>query len=635
MSVTNNPNLENIEKNSDSFFYRHAVVPYRRLKWGFLPVRREVEDYNDKEKKDLLNEDTFVDSISSSNDNSQKILNVETVGEEEKENKESYNVETKNNDIEQFTEINSPKFGTHEQQITNYEYRDEANRKWWSFFNEEEYRVSNNKKKQVKWYQWFGPDVSTAEKKLILKLDILLSFYSLLAYWVKYLDTTNLNNAYVSGMQQELNFKGNDLVHVQVMYTIGNIIFQLPFLFYLNKIPLNYLLPVLDLCWSLLTIGAAYVNSVNHLKAIRFFIGAFEAPSYLAYQYLFGCFYKHDEMARRSSFYYLGQYLGILSSSGIQSGVYQSLNGKNGLSGWRWNFIIDAIISVVVGFIGFYSLPGDPHNCYSIFLTDDEIRLARKRLKENHTEGADFKAKVFDVKVWKRILCDWKIYILSLWNIFCWNNNNGTSGAYLLWIKSLKKYSVSKINQLGMITPGLGMIYLFLTGVYADKMHSRWQAIIITQVFNFIGNVILAVWYVPEGAKWFAFMLQYFGWSMAPILYSFMNDICRRDSQSRSIVLVFMNIMAQTSTAWISVLVWKTAESPRYLKGFTWTAVAAFCLSAWTFVVLYFYKKDERKFAKENGIILYNSKTGENYPPPRIEEEEREEEEEEEENNHF
>ncbi|CAI4450769.1 ASN_collapsed_G0016770.mRNA.1.CDS.1 [Saccharomyces cerevisiae] len=34
--------------------------------------------------------------------------------------------------------------------------------------------------------------------------------------------------------------------------------------------------------------------------------------------------------------------------------------------------------------------------------------------------------------------------------------------------------------------------------------------------------------------------------------------------------------MAQSSTAWISVLVWKTEEAPRYLKGFSFTACSAF-----------------------------------------------------------
>lgn len=559
------------------------VDPWKRLKWGFIPVRRQVEDFEESEEQQPKATEKY-----SSND---IVKENESVGEQ--------TVSTEDIIVDS----------------NGLEYRDEAGRKWWKFFDEQEYRITKKQAKSNKWWQWFNPGTPAAEKKLLLKLDVLLAFYSCMAYWVKYLDTVNLNNAYVSGMKEELKFKGNDLVQTQVMFTVGNIIFQIPFLFFLNKVPLNYLLPALDICWSILTIGASQVDSVPHLKAIRFFIGAFEAPAYLAYQYLFGCFYKHDEMVRRSAFYYLGQYAGILSAGGIQSAVFASLDGVNGLSGWRWNFIIDAIVSIVIGILGFYMLPGDPYNCYSIFLTDDEIRLARKRLKENNTEKSDFASKVFDLEVWKRIVFDWKVYILTLWNIFCWNNNNGSSGAYLLWLKSLKKYSIPKLNKLSMITPGLGMVYLFVTGVFADKSHSRWGAIIFTQVFNFMGNVILAVWDVPEGAKWYAFMLQYFGWAMAPVLYSWQNDICRKDAQARAVTLVIMNMLAQTSTAWISVLVWKTPEAPRYLKGFTWTAVASFCLSVWTLVVLWFYKRDERKAAKENGIILYNSKTGENYPP--------------------
>ncbi|SCU81084.1 LAME_0B05600g1_1 [Lachancea meyersii CBS 8951] len=566
-----------------------VVDPFRRLKWGFIPTRRIVDE------TDLMG-------------------NIESAEvEAEAETEAEADVEGDSEILEgKSSNVKVDQHSSEKESVTdsNLEYRDEANRKWWAFFNEQEYRVNEKQAGRAKWWQWFGSGVSKQEKKLLLKLDILLAFYSCMAYWVKYLDSSNLNNAYVSGMREELNFKGNQLVETQVMYTVGNIVFQLPMIFLLDKIPLNFFLPTLDICWSILTLGCSKVNSVPHLKAIRFFIGVFEAPSYLAYQYLFGSFYKHDEMVRRSAFYYLGQYAGIMSAGGIQSAVYAALNGRGGLSGWRWNFIVDGIISVVVGIIGYYSLPGDPYNCYSIFLTDDEIRLARKRLDENNTEKSDFSTKIFDKKVWIRIFSDWKIYVLTLWNIFCWNNNNGSSGAYLLWLKSLKKYSIPEINKLSMITPALGMIYLLVTGIFADKLHSRWGAIVLTQVFNFTGNVILAAWNVPQGAKWFAYALQYFGWAMAPVLYSWQNDICRRDAQARSIILVIMNMLAQTTTAFMSVLVWKTTEAPRFLKGYTWTAVSAVCLSIWTILVLWLYKREERQNARANGIVLYNSKDG-------------------------
>ncbi|QLQ81227.1 hypothetical protein HG537_0E05830 [Torulaspora globosa] len=544
------------------------VDPWKRLKYGIIPVRRIVDE--ELPSYENWNENGSVQ-----------------VGEKVEDSV----VEREEVELE-------------------IEYRDEAQRRWWKFFDEGEYRRNRTVVTKNPWYSWFNGSTSREERKLILKLDILLAFYSCMAYWVKYLDTVNLNNAYVSGMKEELGMKGNDLVHTQNMFSIGNIIFQLPFLFFLNKVPLNYLLPALDLAWSLLTVGEAYVKTLGGIKALRFFIGAFEAPTYLAYQYLFGCFYKHDEMIRRSAFYYFGQYIGTLSSGGIQSAVYTSLGGRNGLAGWRWNFIIDAIISAIVGIIGFYALPGDPDNCYSIFLTDNEIRLARKRMRENKTDKNDFQKKAFSLDVWKRIIFDWKVWVLSVWNIFCWCNSNAGTGCYILWLKSLKRYSIPKVNQLSMITPGLGLVYLAVTSIIADKFHSRLSAILITQVFNIIGNVILAVWDVKEGAKWFAFMLQYMGWAMAPVLYGWMNDICRRDTDTRAIILVIMNIAGSVFSVWTTVVFYPTTKAPRYLRGYSFTAASALALSIWTFLVLWFFKKEERKHAKDNGIVLYNSETG-------------------------
>lgn len=80
-------------------------------------------------------------------------------------------------------------------------------------------------------------------------------FLLILAYWVKYLDQTNLNNAYTSGLKETIGMKGNDLVNTQVLFNVGNIVFQIPFMFVLYAVPLNYVLPALDLGWSLLTMG--------------------------------------------------------------------------------------------------------------------------------------------------------------------------------------------------------------------------------------------------------------------------------------------------------------------------------------------------------------------------------------------
>ncbi|KAM9892774.1 hypothetical protein OXX69_011909, partial [Metschnikowia pulcherrima] len=216
---------------------------------------------------------------------------------------------------------------------------------------------------------------------------------------------------------------------------------------------------------------------------------------------------------------------------------------------------------------------------------------------------------LFSMETWKSILTSWEIYVLAVWNILVCNNNNGASGAYILWLKSLNRFDAGSLQDYSALTPGLGLVWLLLTCMYADMFQSRCTAIWLSQAFNITGNVILAVWNVPERAKWFAWCLQYFGWAMAPVSYSWQSDICRRDAQKRAVVLVIMNSLGLGSTAWMSVIVWRTVEAPRFLKGYSFTAASAFGLCIWTLVVMYFYRKQERRYARQNGIVLYNSIT--------------------------
>lgn len=45
------------------------------------------------------------------------------------------------------------------------------------------------------WYhiQWFADEDTDEEKKLILKLDLMIVPYAFLAYWAKYIDQANLS----------------------------------------------------------------------------------------------------------------------------------------------------------------------------------------------------------------------------------------------------------------------------------------------------------------------------------------------------------------------------------------------------------------------------------------------------------
>jgi hypothetical protein len=96
------------------------------------------------------------------------------------------------------------------------------------------------------------------------------------------------DNAYVAGLKEDLNFKGNELVQLQTFYIIGAVTGQIPFFFLLTYIPIHYLIPFLDIAWGIFTLLQFRVNGYAELAAYRFLVGWFEAAFFPVMHYLFG-----------------------------------------------------------------------------------------------------------------------------------------------------------------------------------------------------------------------------------------------------------------------------------------------------------------------------------------------------------
>ncbi|CAI4513977.1 BAF_collapsed_G0020930.mRNA.1.CDS.1 [Saccharomyces cerevisiae] len=327
-----------------------------------------------------------------------------------------------------------------------YEVRDEAGRKWWKYFDEFEYRVNKEYKKSRKWYEFLYPNHTTqtkAERRLLYKLDIIIALYFFMLCWSKSVDLNNYTNAYVSNMKEDLNMKGNDYVYTSTIANVGAIVFQLPFMYLLPRFPSHIILPVMDLGWTWFTFACYRANSLAELRAYRFILSAFGAAYYPVSQYILGCWYAPDEINSRVCLFFCGQQLGSVTSGLLQSRIFKSLNGVHGLAGWRWMFLIDAIaISLPTAIIGFFVIPGVPSKCYSLFLTDEEIRIARARNKRNQIKDGVDKSKLAPLwsrKLWKKVFCTPAFWVLVVFDTCSWNNMTAYSGSYTLWLKSNTK----------------------------------------------------------------------------------------------------------------------------------------------------------------------------------------------------
>jgi MFS family permease len=304
-----------------------------------------------------------------------------------------------------------------------------------------------------------------------------------------------------------------------------------------------------------------------------------------------GSWYRADEYGRRAGFFYVGLTLGTLTAALIQSAASSGLDGVHGLAGWRWMYIICSIITIPIGMLGVLIIPGTPERPNRWILKESDIQLSKDRLQRagHRTEG-----KV-TLQTFIQIAKSPRVWALLLLDIFFWNGSANTStGGYLLWLKSLKRYSPSRLNQLGAISPALGIFYTLFVCFGSDLVFGPAWAITIAHIWNIIGLVILTVWHVPESALWFSFMTTYSAVAMSSVLYGWINSQLSYSPAERSAVLLLANAIAQSTTAWTPLLVFKTVEAPRFIKGYPFVLANAVCLIVLAHIINSFVKKDKR-----------------------------------------
>ncbi|KAK7416066.1 MFS transporter (Seo1) [Neonectria magnoliae] len=450
-----------------------------------------------------------------------------------------------------------------------------------------------------RWYHWFSPDDGPEERKLILKLDLLIVPYAFAIYWVKYVDQSNINNAYVSGMSDDLGFNGNELVQFQTIFVVGNVVGLLPFMYLFPRIPMHYLVPTLDLLWGIFTLLQYRAQSFGEIAAYRFMVSLFEASYFPGVHFVLGSWYRSDEIGRRGGFFYIGLTLGTMTASLLQGAATEYLHGVNGLVGWRWAFIINAVITLPLAFVGYFIWPGTPARPNRLVLKESDIALAKSRLEKT---GTKVQSTPFSWKLLRRVFTSRQFYLLVFWDILFFNTSSNAAG-FLLWIKSLARYDTTTMNQLAAISPGLGIFFVLFINFSADLWLGRPGAITLASAVNFTGLVILAIWDVPEAAKWFAFSVTFSAVAVSSVLYGWANTILRHNNEERAITLILMTAIATSTTAWIPLFTYPTVEAPRFPKGYVYSAVIVVLLVAMTQVIRILFGSHGEKVPVPNLVV--------------------------------
>ncbi|KAF2679694.1 MFS general substrate transporter [Lentithecium fluviatile CBS 122367] len=448
-------------------------------------------------------------------------------------------------------------------------------------------------------YFWDDPDKPAQDKWFLFKLDFFLLSSACLGYFSKNLDQANIDNAFVSGMQERLNMRGSELTYARNCFTAGYVLGQMPAVILASRVRPSILIPTLEIMWSVLTFCTSSVTNVPQLYAIRFLVGLCESGYFPVMIYLVGSWYTNEERGKRVALFYSTAALAGMFSGYLQAGASKGLDGVMGREGWQWLFIVCGIISLPIAFLGYFFIPDFPETTRAFYITKEEAERQCKRLVEQGQKPLGHNP--WDCKKFFRVAKQWQFWVLPVGYWFVQGSFPSYQPVFALYLKSTG-HSVYERNVWPTGQVAVGVVVQLLAGMLSDSpllKGQRWPAIVVMQAGTLFATLTLAVWNVPMRLKFVAYYFMYFSAGVPGPYYAWYSDLIPHDHEMRGFVIATSNMFSYIMSIWYTIAVWRTKDAPRYKAGFTAASVLGVAMIMLTLTLQVLGKRVKRKHGKK------------------------------------
>ncbi|KAL4950412.1 major facilitator superfamily domain-containing protein [Aspergillus filifer] len=409
-------------------------------------------------------------------------------------------------------------------------------------------------------------------KRLIRRIDLRLVVTLGCLYCISLLDRTNLGAASVAGMQPDLNMNAsnNGYSITSLVFFITYTIFQIPATVIIRKMGPRIFLSSIVFFWGAVMIGFGFVPSWPAMAGLRVILGALEAGFYPGCVYLLSTWYTRYELQKRNAAFYL---IGSTASGfgGILAYGLMQMDGLGGQNGWRWIFIIEGILTCVLGFGSYLILVDFPEKSPKSwnFLNESEAAYIVSTIENDRS---DVYAEKFSLKTYLHNGCDSKVWIFAV--MYMLTTSNSYSIAYFLPIILQDSMGFSVVKAQCLVAPPYvaAAIVMFLQGVVADKWRIRGPIVAINAAMGLLGLGLLGYVDSPAPRYFGVFLATIAGNANCPALVSWQSNNIRGQWKR---ALTSATLVGGGSIGGIlGTTVFRAQDAPDYIPGLLTTMLA-------------------------------------------------------------
>ncbi|KAL8669729.1 MAG: hypothetical protein Q9168_005698 [Polycauliona sp. 1 TL-2023] len=393
------------------------------------------------------------------------------------------------------------------------------------------------------------------ENALVRKIDLFLLPTIWLMYLLSYIDRTNIGNAKIAGMQDDLHLSSNQYSVSLIVFFVSYVVFEIPSNLILSKSRPSIFLPTIMILWGIVTCCMAAVRTYKQLVALRFVVGIFEAGFAPGVLLIFSSWYKREEQSKRFAVYISAAILSGAFGGLLAGAITKNLEGAHGWACVARFLLLDFPLT-------------------SKRLSEDERRLAAERLLVTDGSRTSDEQRLGPWPAVKQTLASRRVWLFTTGYMVIVGSST-LSYFYPTIVKSLG-YESNKAQYMTVPIYAVAFVCNAFTGYFSDKV-PRYRGLVISSwlTLSLICSIAITIT-TNFKARYVLLVFMAAGlWSSNGLSLSFASSsFAHMSREARGVSLAFVNAMGNLAQIYGAYL-FPNEDEPRFIMGFS--VICAMC----------------------------------------------------------
>ncbi|TKA64814.1 hypothetical protein B0A55_10552 [Friedmanniomyces simplex] len=426
----------------------------------------------------------------------------------------------------------------------------------------------------VQSYELYTPN---EERRVRRKLDTHLVLFVALLYLMSFLDRSNVGNAKIAGLTDDLDLSDNQYEWLLTAFYISYILFEWMTICY-QLFPPHIYVSCCVFAWGALASLQAVMTSFAGLLVLRALLGIGEA-AFVGIPFYLSFFFRQDELAFRIGLFISAAPLATSFASSL-AWLIVRFGDRTGIASWRLLFLVEGFPACLVAAWAWRWIPDAPQTAR--WLSPRERRVATLRMRKETNDG-DSNApsehpspqssiprhkRKFNWREALRTLQDPKAY-LTAGMFFCCNVAFSSMPVFLPTIVHAMGFST--LASQGLSAPPFLFAFaaVLATALLSDRLRSRSVPMMFHALLAMTGYIFLAI----AGAFRFGHVLRYL--AVFPICAGFFSAVTivitwtvnnQHSDEGKGTGMAMLNVIGQLGPL-LGTRLYPDAEGPYYVKG--------------------------------------------------------------------